>query len=101
MVMVVKEKALFFVTFGFHLGSKPARCLAKRCGPPKWRHGALLLEFLILGPALFLDVHLQANFFPSLGCFVERGIGLSEHWHPLIFGICSASPAGPGFAGWL
>lgn len=30
--MVVKEKALFFVMLGFHLGSKPAQCLAKRCG---------------------------------------------------------------------
>lgn len=50
---------------------------------PKWRHETLLLEFLVLGPALLLDVHLQAHFFPSLGCFVERGIGLSEHWASL------------------
>lgn len=86
------------VTLGLAPG--PAQSLAKRCGLPEWRHEALLMEFWILGPALLLAVHPQTNFFPSLLLCGMRN-GLREHWHPFMFGICSASSAGSGLAGWL
>lgn len=85
---------------GFHFGSKPCLVFCQSWGLSKWRHETLLFGpwfWALLAPGCVS----KASFFPSLGCFVQWWIGLSEHWHPLILAICSASLAGPWFVGWL